>query len=58
MFQLDPSSISGRLRVDMPVAVAKKLVIPQLPAFLQQYPGIELENQQQRSVSRRGPRGL
>ena len=27
----------------MPVAVAKKLVIPQLPAFLQQYPGIELE---------------
>lgn len=23
MFQLDPSSISGRLRVDMPVAVAK-----------------------------------
>ena len=35
MFQLDPSSISGRLRVDMPVAVAKKLVIPQLPAFLQ-----------------------
>lgn len=43
MFQLDPSSISGRLRVDMPVAVAKKLVIPQLPAFLQQYPGIELE---------------
>ncbi|XNM68321.1 LysR substrate-binding domain-containing protein [Escherichia coli] len=28
----------------MPVAVAKKLVIPQLPAFLQQYPGIELEH--------------
>ncbi|ADO46499.1 LysR family transcriptional regulator [[Enterobacter] lignolyticus] len=43
MFQHDPSSISGRLRVDMPVAVAKNLVIPKLPAFLQQYPGIELE---------------
>ncbi|MGK0602710.1 LysR family transcriptional regulator [Yokenella regensburgei] len=43
MFQHDPTSISGRLRVDMPVGVAKNLVIPRLPAFLQQYPGIELE---------------
>ena len=43
MFQHDPSSISGRLRVDMPVGVAKKLLIPRLPEFLQQYPGIELE---------------
>jgi len=43
MFQHDPRSISGRLRVDMPVGVARNLVIPKLPAFLQQYPGIELE---------------
>lgn len=43
MFLHDPSSISGRLRVDMPVAVAKNLVIPRLPDFLQHYPGIELE---------------
>jgi DNA-binding transcriptional LysR family regulator len=43
MFQHDPTSISGRLRVDMPVGVARNLVIPKLPAFLQQYPGIELE---------------
>ena len=43
MFQHDPASISGRLRVDMPVGFAKKLVIPHLPTFLQQYPGIELE---------------
>nr|VUD34340.1 LysR family transcriptional regulator [Raoultella sp. NCTC 9187] len=43
IFQHDPSSISGRLRVDMPVGVAKKLIIPRLPAFLQQYPGIGLE---------------
>ncbi|RKQ41264.1 LysR family transcriptional regulator [Enterobacter sp. R1(2018)] len=43
LFLHDPSSISGRLRVDMPVAVAKNLVIPKLPAFLHQYPGIELE---------------
>lgn len=43
MFQHDPTSISGRLRVDMPVGVARNLVIPKLPTFLQQYPGIELE---------------
>lgn len=43
MFQHDPTSISGRLRIDMPVGVARNLVIPKLPAFLQQYPGIELE---------------
>lgn len=43
LFQHDPASISGKLRVDMPVGVAKNLVIPRLPAFLQQYPGIELE---------------
>ncbi|GHD95527.1 MULTISPECIES: LysR family transcriptional regulator [Pseudocitrobacter] len=43
MFQSDPSSVSGRLRVDMPVAVAQNVVIPRLPAFLQHYPGIELE---------------
>ncbi|MGL5970152.1 MAG: LysR family transcriptional regulator [Kluyvera sp.] len=43
MFQADPSSVSGRLRVDMPVAMAKNVVIPRLPEFLQQYPGLELE---------------
>lgn len=43
MFQHDPRSISGRLRVDLPVDIASKVVIPRLPGFLQQYPGIELE---------------
>ena len=43
LFLHDPKSVSGRLRVDMPVGVARNLVIPKLPAFLQQYPGIELE---------------
>ncbi|MFW0977058.1 LysR family transcriptional regulator [Leclercia pneumoniae] len=43
LFLLDPASISGRLRVDMPVAIARNLIIPRLPQFLQQYPGIELE---------------
>jgi DNA-binding transcriptional LysR family regulator len=40
MFQHDPSSISGRLRVDMPVGVARNLVIPKLPAFCSSIPGL------------------
>lgn len=43
LFQNDPASISGKLRVDMPVTLARGLIIPKLPGFLQQYPGIELE---------------
>ncbi len=42
MFQHDPASISGRLRVDMPVGFAKN-GDPASADFLQQYPGIELE---------------
>ncbi|WP_034919589.1 MULTISPECIES: LysR family transcriptional regulator [Erwinia] len=43
LFQHDPATLSGRLRVDMPVSMASDFILPQLPAFLQQYPGIELE---------------
>jgi DNA-binding transcriptional LysR family regulator len=43
LFLHDPTSVSGRIRVDMPTGVARNLVIPRLPLFLQQYPGIELE---------------
>lgn len=43
LFLHDPASVSGRLRVDMPVSIARHLVIPRLPSFLQHYPGIELE---------------
>ncbi|NIF33792.1 LysR family transcriptional regulator [Enterobacter sp. Cy-643] len=43
LFQTDPASVSGRIRVDMPVTLARGLIMPKLPGFLQQYPGIELE---------------
>ncbi|MDU4091857.1 MAG: LysR family transcriptional regulator [Pantoea sp.] len=43
LFQNEPATLSGRLRVDMPVALATDIVIPQLPQFLQHYPGLELE---------------
>lgn len=36
-------AVSGLLRVDMPHALACALVIPQLPDFLEQHPGLELE---------------
>ncbi|EHE9875436.1 LysR family transcriptional regulator [Escherichia coli] len=43
LFQQDTTSISGKLRVDIPLGVAKNLLLPRLPEFLHQYPGIELE---------------
>lgn len=43
LFHGDPATLSGKLRVDMPVAIATLAIIPRLPAFLQNYPGIELE---------------
>ena len=43
LFHHDSASISGKLRVDMPVGVARNLVMPRLAAFLHQYPGLELE---------------
>ena len=43
MFRKQPSALSGRLRVDMPLAIARELVIPQLPDFLRQHPALQLE---------------
>lgn len=35
-------SLSGQLRIDMPVALATLLVVPNLPDFYRTYPGIEV----------------
>jgi DNA-binding transcriptional LysR family regulator len=43
MFQVDDAALAGRLRVDMPVAVARNIVIPALPAFLRAHPRLQLE---------------
>jgi len=43
MFQQGEQSLRGRLRVDMPSAVAHDFVIPRLPEFLQLHPQLELE---------------
>lgn len=36
-------NLSGRLRIDMPSAVAKNRIMPRLPQFLAQHPQLELE---------------
>jgi DNA-binding transcriptional LysR family regulator len=43
LFQQAPGQLRGRLRVDMPNALAHRVVLPRLPAFLAQHPLIELE---------------
>ncbi len=58
MFQHDPASISGRLRVDMPVGFAKKMVIPHLPTFFTAVSGHRTGAEQQRSAGGRDPRGV
>lgn len=43
MFRNTPMALSGRLRVDMSSGVARQLVIPRLPEFLQAHPGLSIE---------------
>jgi DNA-binding transcriptional LysR family regulator len=43
MFQQGEAAINGRLRVDMSSGVARNIVIPQLPIFLEEHPRLELE---------------
>lgn len=43
LFHRDPARLRGRLRVDMPLAVARDVVIPNLPEFLQAHPELEIE---------------
>lgn len=43
MFEPAQGALTGRLRVDLPLGTASGLVVPQLPAFLAQHPGLELE---------------
>ncbi|UJD87408.1 LysR family transcriptional regulator [Rahnella aquatilis] len=43
MFQSNPASVSGRLRVDMTTGMATHLVLPRLAEFLNRYPALEIE---------------
>ena len=43
LFQREGASLRGRLRVDLPVGVARDVIIPRLPEFLREHPELELE---------------
>ena len=43
MFASSVAPPGGRLRIDLPTEFARATVLPALPAFMQRYPGIELE---------------
>ena len=43
LFRDDRSGLHGRLRVDMPLAVARDVVLPRLPEFMQAHPDLEIE---------------
>ena len=43
LFRDDQAVLKGRLRVDMPSAVARDVVLPRLPEFMQTHPALEIE---------------
>ncbi len=43
LFQQGASNLGGRLRIDMPSAMAKNQLIPRLPEFVAQHPHLQIE---------------
>ena len=43
MFRANPAELTGRLRVDMPLIMARDVVTPQLPAFMAAHPKLAVE---------------
>jgi DNA-binding transcriptional LysR family regulator len=43
LFQNSASALRGRLRLDLPILMARNFVIPRLPAFLATHPELEIE---------------
>lgn len=43
MFQQGESGLAGRLRVDLPVAIARNIVMPALSSFLDAHPRLQLD---------------
>lgn len=43
LFQQGAANLTGRLRIDMPSAMAKNRILPRLPEFLAQHPQLQLE---------------
>lgn len=43
LFRADDAELTGCLRVDMPTMMARRVIIPALPAFLSRFPRLEVE---------------
>ena len=43
LFRADDAELAGRLRIDLPTMMARRLIIPLLPQFLQRFPRLEVE---------------
>lgn len=43
LFKKDDQNVSGRIRVDMPLSLARNIVMKKLPGFMEKYPKIEIE---------------
>ncbi|TFY84375.1 LysR family transcriptional regulator [Pseudomonas kairouanensis] len=43
LFRQDQAQLSGRIRVDMPNVMAREVILPRLPQFMDAHPLIELE---------------
>ncbi|MDH4551053.1 MULTISPECIES: LysR family transcriptional regulator [Pseudomonas] len=43
LFSADDAELAGRLRIDLPTMMARRVIIPMLPQFLQRFPRLEVE---------------
>jgi DNA-binding transcriptional LysR family regulator len=43
LFKQDEASLAGRIRIDMPNILARRVVMPRLPEFMARHPHLELE---------------
>ncbi|QXH36950.1 LysR family transcriptional regulator [Pseudomonas muyukensis] len=43
LFRADDAELAGRLRIDLPTMMARRLIVPALPQFLQRFPRLEVQ---------------
>lgn len=43
LFHNDAATLNGRLRIDLPTLMARRIVLPNLPQFMERHPGVGLE---------------
>ncbi|MDH0304038.1 MULTISPECIES: LysR family transcriptional regulator [unclassified Pseudomonas] len=43
LFSADDAELAGRLRIDLPTMMARRVIVPALPDFLERFPRLEVE---------------